>query len=137
MILDLVRFPVLTVSQGLVLVVPKAEFLTVATARAIDSGYFSDMWLVDSDGRTFQIIGCEVLKEPFWRRPKTPFGRGVRIAKFHSKSLGEAPMEEIRARVKSAMMSNPEIHGADIGDIAYMIDRSTTMSDVILALSNH
>jgi hypothetical protein len=91
-------FPILAFPQGGLWPVSSSEMLTIATKAAVRSGYFDDMWIVDSEARSFRVQGCTVVKEPFWSRPKTVFGRGVRIGALEMSYLGVVSVDEVRAR---------------------------------------
>jgi hypothetical protein len=134
--LEQLTFPVLTLSQGALLVIPDKDVFSVATKHAVKSGYFEDMWLVDARGESFRVTGCEVVSEPFWRRPKTPFGRGVRLAAFKMAPQGAQTIAAIRERAIAAIEADRSTWEArgDVDRVLAALRNSNTISDILSAL---
>ena len=71
------RFPALVLSNDVLVVFYDESELRMATEQALKNRYFNTLEYIDTKGNTFRIAAFETVKEPFWKRPKTPLGRGI------------------------------------------------------------
>jgi len=122
-------WPIVTISQGVVAVVRDEARFTTATKTAVENGYFDDMWIVDNLGRGYRVRGCQVVNEPYWRRPKTAFGRGVRLRGFVVEGLGAHEFAEVRERVIKAVEADKSFWEAALDSSAF-IERLRDAADV-------
>lgn len=125
--LEILHFPVFAISQAVFEVYPERATFGIATKYAVKKGYFDEMLLVDSAGKAYRIRGYEVVKAPFWKRPKTILGqRGVQLQNF---VLEEVPVtfEEIRERVLGCIEKYPELYDA-AGERKKLLRRVRKMS---------
>jgi hypothetical protein len=131
--LEILRYPVLSVSQGVVLAHFETGTLAVATKHALQNGYFDEMWLVDSAGKAYDVRSYEAVDQPFWKRPKTPFGRGVLLRNF---VLQEKPatFDEVRDRVTSCVEENPSLYEGmcDPSELVRSIRQASTISALLM-----
>jgi hypothetical protein len=129
--LERLHFPVLALSQGSVIAHAAPETFSVATRRAVKNGYFDEMWLVDSDEKAYKVRGYELVSAPFWKRPKTPFGRGVLL---HNFVLEEVPFafDELRERIISCIGLHPELYdgAGDVLELVRTLRQSSTLSEL-------
>ncbi len=95
------------------------------------------MWAVDSTGSAFRVTGVDIVREPFWRRPRTVFGRGVRLTNWQLVAEGRPPIEEIRERVEALIKADVVTHEAtgSRAETLEAVRRSTSVTEIIHALS--
>lgn len=130
--LERLRFPVLTVSQGVVIAHPEPATFSVATKRAVKNRYFDEMWLVDSTGQAFEVRSYESVSAPFWKRPKTPFGPGVLLQNFVLEEVAVPTFDEIRERVILCIEQSPELYdgAGDVGELVRSIRGTTALPEL-------
>lgn len=130
-------FPVLSFSKGHLATASAPSRFSVATQTAIDRGYFDQLLIVDSTGNAYVLLSYEVVREPFWRRPRMPFGRGRRLTGFHLSHEGSWSLAETKARVIAAIEADAEHWdaGQDSDQLVRVIRAAEDMAGIFVALS--
>jgi hypothetical protein len=131
-VLELLTFPVLTVSQGAVIAHSEPGTFSIASKHALKSGYFDEMWLVDSAGKGYEVRRYEPISVPFWKRPKGPFGRVVQLRNFELAETPKPSFDQIRTRVVACIEEHPELYEGvgETGEFVRMIRQASSLSEL-------
>lgn len=88
-------------------------------------------------GRTFRIERFEVAKEWFWNRPKTPFGRGVRLINLAYGHQGATSLAELKTMIRESVEANHDLWEAraDAATLLRELDAATDIPGVARLLS--
>lgn len=101
-----IRFPILLLRGGHLHGSKNLEACTVGTSASVENGYFENLLLIDAEGQAFLTQSASVVKEPYFQRPKTPFGRGVRVELSSLLLLGVIELESLKALVLERLQSD-------------------------------
>jgi hypothetical protein len=134
--LQQLSFPILSFSKGHLATASDPARFCVATQTAIDRGYFDQLLIVDSTAQTYVVLGYEVVREPFWKRPRTPFGRGVRVTGLRLSHKGSWSFDETKARVIAAVEADADHWDAqDWQELVRVIGAAEDLRSLFRALS--
>lgn len=130
--LEELRFPVLTISQGVVLGHVEPETFAIANRRAVKAGHFDGMWVVDSTGKAYVVRGYDTVSLPFWKPQKEPV-----VGNF---LLDEMPigLDDVRRRAITCIEENPELYEGTAFEVSELVDalrRATSMSEILAVFS--
>jgi hypothetical protein len=116
---------------------PHDCFRRSSLLRGYPVGHRPRLLRVDSTGQSYVVLGYEVVREPFWKRPRTPFGRGVRLTGFRLSHQGSWSLQETKARVIAAVEADAEHWdaGQDRQELVRMIGAAEDMRSLLRVLS--
>jgi len=131
------HFPALALGDSVVVYKHESE-LGPATKYALKSRCLERLEFINADGTVFRISGFEQVRESFWKRPKTPFGRGVRIRKVTFEETGKANLEIVKERIKRDVSANEGLWEAstDVAAFLLQVDAAADFPELIEAVSN-
>jgi len=137
MSLDDVAFPALVFSQEQLVVAPSADFLTVATGKAVRDGWYDNMLIADSAGVFYRVDGVEVKKESYFKRPKTPFGRGVRLVNFRIAAIERPSLDEVVRMTAQAIGRDETLWSAghDVDALLRSLRACHSVEEIVLLFS--
>lgn len=133
--LELLRFPVLTISQGCALVYNDPTLFGFTHKLAVKRRYWDEMLLVDSTGVAYRIRSYDFPSIPFWKRPKTPLGRATQLQNI---VLEETPMsfDEVRERVLTCIDQHPELYdgAGEPEDLARDVQKTSSIAELLTTI---
>lgn len=130
------HFPLIGIEGGWVIVEHSAH--RVITRDVARRQGLLGLRRVDANGVAYRIASYALVKESFWRRPKTPFGRGVRVRDIVWERLGAQDFASFRAEVCAAIEADEHpwsAAGLNAKDVARNVGAATTWSDLCTALA--
>jgi len=129
---DLLRYPVLEFSKGMVFPARSVEELEQCTKPALRRGFFKDLLLIDSGGKSLKIVGARKLRGV---GPLFGFNiflnQRIQVALTASGPEQMAGVEEVRRLVLSAIRGKQEwssMEGSD--ELVAIVDRAQSISEI-------
>ena len=134
---DLLRYPVLEFAKGMVFPARRVEELEQCTKPALRSGFFNDLLLIDSSGKSWKIAGARKL-----RGVGPVFGfnvflnQRIQVALTASGPEQIVGVEEVRRLVLSAIRGKQEWNSTEDSDeLVAIVDRAQSISEIANAVT--
>jgi len=134
---DLLHYPVLRFSKGMVFPARNVEELQQCTKVALRNGFFNDLLLVDSDGKAQRISGARKLRAmgPFFGF-NIFLNQRIQVALIASGSEENIGVEEVRRLVLSAIRGKQRWDSAaDSDELVASVERAHSISQIIATLT--
>jgi len=114
---ELLRYPVLRLSKGMIFPARNVEELTQCTMTALRNGFFNGLILIDSDGKKFRISGARKLRGvgPFFGF-NIFLNQRVEVALMASGPEESVDTEEVRRPVLGALRGKQGWDSTDDSD---------------------
>jgi hypothetical protein len=122
-------YPLIAIADRAIVVHPEEGALAVVSRRALDSGHVGSVKLIDMAGQTFRIESFDVAKEWYWNRPKTPFGRGVRLNNIGYAHLGHTSLVELKQVIRESVEADHDLWAAR-GDVPSLLRDIDAAADI-------
>ena len=135
---ELLRYPVLEFSQGMVFPARGVEELEQCTTPALRSGFFDDLLLIDSGGRSLKIAGARKVRGV---GPLFGFSiflnRRIQVTLTASGPERIAGVEEVRRLVLGALQGEQEWKStSDIDELVAIVTQAKSISEIASAVTN-
>jgi hypothetical protein len=134
---DLLRYPVLRLSKGMVFPARNAEELTQCTVTAMRNGFFNGLILIDSAGKKFRISGARKLRGV---GPLFGFNvflnRKIEVALTAAGPEESVDTEEVRRLVLGALRGKQAWSSADDSDeLLARVEQAQSVSKIADAVT--
>ena len=134
---DLLRYPVLEFSKGMIFAARSVEELEQCTKPALRSGFFKDLLLIDSGGRSLKIAGARKLRGvgPFFGF-NIFLNQKIQVALTTSGPERIVGVEEVRQLVLSAIRGKQEWSSMENSDeLVAIVRRAQSISEIATAVT--
>lgn len=134
---DLLRYPVLEFSKGMVFAARSVEELEQCTKPALRNGFFNDLLLIDSDGKALKITGARKLRGvgPFFGF-NIFLNQKILVTLIASGLESIVSVEEVRRLVISAIRGKQEWDSTEDSDeLVAVVSRAQSISEITAAVT--
>jgi hypothetical protein len=134
---DLLRYPVLEFSQGMVFPARSVEELEQCSTQALRNGFFTDLQLIDSEGKSLKILSARKLRGvgPFFGF-NIFLNRRIQVALTASGPERVIGIEEVRRLVLGAIRGRQEWNSIEDTDaLSAIVDRASSISEIATAVT--
>ncbi len=134
---DSLRYPVLEFSKGMVFPARSVEDLEQCTKRALRNGFFKDLLLIDSGGKSLKITGAKKLRGvgPFFGF-NVFLNQRIQVALTASGPEQIVGVEQVRRLVLGAIRGKQEWNSMEHSDeLVAIVDRAQSISEIAAAVT--
>jgi hypothetical protein len=135
---DLLRYPVLEFSKGMLFPARGIEELEQCTKPALRSGFFDDLLLIDSGGRSLRISGARKVRGvgPFFGF-NIFLNQRIQVTLTVSEPEQVLGVEEVRRLVLGAIQGEHEWNSAsDFDELVAIVARAQSISEIAAAVTD-
>jgi hypothetical protein len=134
---ELLHYPVLEFSKGMVFPARSVEELEQCSSPALRSGFFNNLMLIDSDGKTLKIVGARKLRSvgPFFGF-NIFMNQRIKVALTASGPEQGSGIEDVRRLVLGAIRGRQGWTSMeDIDELAVIVERASSVSEIAAAVT--
>mgnify|MGYP003401787302 FL=1 len=134
---DLLRYPVLEFSKGMVFPARSVDELEQCSKRALRKGFFDNLRLIDSAGRSSKISGARKLRGvgPFFGF-NVFLNQRIQVALMTSEPERIAGVEEVKQLVLGAIRGKQEWDSMDgSNELVEIVNRAQSVSEIAIAVT--
>jgi hypothetical protein len=132
-------YPVICFSQGIMVVEQTSSDLVTCTKTALKNGYFSDLVVVDSEGRSHRIRKAEKIRGvgPFWGY-NVFLNQRIQVQLFEDEEIEQWSVDQTREKVLKSLRSWAGWDASgDLEELRSGISSARSYRDIAAILSSH
>ncbi|MEO1483621.1 MAG: hypothetical protein AAFU77_16045 [Myxococcota bacterium] len=120
-------FPILAISKGSVLTLDSPSEASVGTPKAIASGYFDELLLVDSSGRAASVTAYESSKVSLLSRLMNK-SQSISLTLRRERDMS---LQDVRAVIEEHVEMYPELYSTDNGGLKRRLVDATEIAQLV------